>query len=88
VYVRSDGDQAKISIQDDGIGIPAEEQEAIFEKFKRGDQARARGIRGTGIGLAMVDDIVRGHDGRLEIESEVGQGSTFTIVLPLKDTRA
>ena len=53
-------------------------------KFQRGEQARRLGIKGTGIGLAMVDHIVRAHQGRVEVESEPGEGSTFTIVLPLK----
>ena len=56
----------------------------MFLKFQRGEQARRLGIKGTGIGLAMVDHIVRAHGGRVEVESEPGEGSTFTIVLPLK----
>ena len=75
----------KVSVEDHGIGIPAGERATIFTKFKRGDQARSLGIRGTGIGLAMVDDIVRAHHGRVDVESTPGHGSTFTIVLPLKE---
>ena len=63
--------------------FPPREQATIFSKFQRGEQARTRGIKGTGIGLAMVDEIVRAHRGRIEVESEPGQGSTFTIVLPV-----
>jgi signal transduction histidine kinase len=72
-----------ISVRDRGIGIPAHEQAQVFSKFFRGEQARARGIRGTGIGLAMVAEIARAHRGRVAVESEPGEGSTFTIVLPL-----
>ncbi len=74
--------QVFISVHDHGIGIPAHERADIFAKFHRGEQARIRGIKGTGIGLAMVDEIVRGHHGRVDVDSEPGKGSTFTIVLP------
>jgi signal transduction histidine kinase len=74
-----------ISVRDNGIGIPAKERAAIFTRFGRGEEARARGIKGTGIGLAMVDHIVKAHHGCVEVESEPGKGSTFTIVLPLND---
>jgi signal transduction histidine kinase len=73
-----------IAVRDHGIGIPAHEHAQVFSKFYRGEQARTRGIRGTGIGLTMVDEIVKAHRGRIEVESEPGKGSTFTIVLPAK----
>ena len=73
-----------ISVQDHGIGIPAHEQGQIFTNFHRGEQARTRGIKGTGIGLAMVHEIVKAHHGRVEVESAPGAGSTFTIVLPAR----
>jgi signal transduction histidine kinase len=72
----------QISVRDCGIGIPAHERPAVFDKFQRGAQARTLGIKGTGIGLTMVHEIVRAHHGRVEVESEPGRGSTFTIVLP------
>jgi signal transduction histidine kinase len=75
----------RIAIRDHGIGIPANDRSDIFSKFKRGEQARKRGIKGTGIGLAIVDEIVKAHHGRVEVESELDKGSTFTIVLPVKD---
>ncbi len=77
----------RISVRDRGIGIPAHERAGIFRKFQRGEQALARGIKGTGIGLAMVEDIVTAHHGRVDVESETGQGSTFTIVLPSRTPR-
>lgn len=76
------GPDVRIAIGDRGIGIPAGERAAIFSKFQRGQQARTLGIQGTGIGLTMVDEIVRAHHGHIEVESEPGKGSTFTIVLP------
>jgi two-component system phosphate regulon sensor histidine kinase PhoR len=71
-----------IVVRDHGMGIPAHEQAEVFSKFYRGEQARTLGIKGTGIGLAMVDEIVKAHHGHVEVESEPGKGSTFTIVLP------
>ena len=72
-----------IAVRDRGIGIAASERKSIFDRFHRGAEATRRGIAGTGIGLAMVDHIVRAHRGRVEVDSEPGKGSTFTIVLPL-----
>jgi signal transduction histidine kinase len=72
-----------ISVRDSGPGIPAEEQQVIFEKFYRGARAREAGVKGTGIGLATVRYIVCAHNGSIELESKPGAGSTFTMVLPL-----
>ncbi len=74
-----------ISVSDHGLGIPAREREAIFTRFRRGEHAVRLGIKGTGIGLAMVDHIVRAHRGRIEVESEPGAGSRFTILLPVRE---
>jgi signal transduction histidine kinase len=82
IVVECRGGQVRIEIRDHGIGIPASERSAIFSKFKRGEQARKRGIKGTGIGLAIVDEIVKAHHGSVESDSEPDRGSTFTIVLP------
>jgi signal transduction histidine kinase len=76
--------EVRISVSDHGIGIPPHEHPALFSKFHRGEQARTRGIKGTGIGLAMVDEIVRAHQGCIEVTSQPGKGSTFTIVLPVR----
>jgi two-component system, OmpR family, phosphate regulon sensor histidine kinase PhoR len=76
--------EGRIAVRDRGFGIPAAERHRLFSRFQRGEQARRLGIKGTGIGLAMVDHIVRAHHGRVEVDSELGDGSTFTIVLPLK----
>ena len=76
--------EVAISACDHGLGIPAHEQAAIFRKFQRGEEARKRGIQGTGIGLAMVDHIMAAHRGRVELRSEPGRGSTFTLVLPTR----
>ena len=81
---RRDGHIA-ITVRDQGMGIPRHEQQLIFTRFRRGAQAAKLGIKGTGIGLAMADQIVRAHHGRIELESEPGKGSCFTILLPVKE---
>jgi signal transduction histidine kinase len=70
-----------ISVRDRGLGIPRNEQKQIFRKFVRGAAAKRNGIKGTGVGLAMVEHIVRGHGGEIHVESEPAAGSAFTIVL-------
>ena len=71
-----------IAVSDRGIGVPPGERSDIFLKFVRGEKATRLGIKGTGVGLAMVMHIVRAHRGTVELESEEGKGSTFRIVLP------
>ena len=71
-----------MSVEDCGAGIGLHERRDIFRKFTRGAAAKALNVKGTGIGLTMADQIVKAHGGRLELESEPGRGSTFTIVLP------
>ena len=71
-----------ITIRDDGLGIPRQEQKEIFRRFVRGETASRLGIKGTGLGLTMVSHIVRAHGGTIELESEEGAGTTFWLVLP------
>lgn len=75
--------QAVITVTDNGIGIPAEAQSRVFERFYRVDKGRARKNGGTGLGLAIVKHIVQLYGGTVALESEVGKGSTFTVTLPL-----
>ena len=82
VDVDAQGDDVLVRVRDWGMGIPPEERGEVFDRFVRGARAKAEGIIGTGIGLAMVRHIVRAHRGRIDLESEPGAGSTFTIVLP------
>ena len=76
------GNPVVIRVRDRGVGIPPSERERIFLKFVRGSGAKVHGVKGTGIGLAMVKHIVDAHGGKVIVESELGQGSTFTIRLP------
>jgi signal transduction histidine kinase len=75
---------AVVSISDTGIGIPPEHLPHIFERFYRVDKARARADGGVGLGLAIAKIIAESHKGKIEVESELGKGTTFTISLPLK----
>ena len=74
-----------IRVRDRGIGIPPDEQREVFAKFVRGATAKAQNIKGTGIGLAMVDQILQAHHGSMNLESKPGTGSTFTMLLPLEE---
>lgn len=85
VSVKRRSENVVIAVRDEGFGIPASEQKEIFRKFVRGEQARRLGIQGTGIGLAMASHIVTAHHGKIELESAVGKGSVFAIVLPRGD---
>ncbi|MBI2186908.1 MAG: HAMP domain-containing histidine kinase [Acidobacteria bacterium] len=82
VHCRSENGRAAISVADRGVGIPPSEQQAIFRKFVRGRRAIDAHIKGTGVGLAMVQQIVLAHGGEIRLDSETGKGSTFTILLP------
>jgi PAS domain S-box-containing protein len=81
--VRRAGDGAEVSLRDTGVGIAAEELPRLFERFHRVRGARSRSHEGTGIGLALVRELVRLHGGTVRIESEPHRGTTFTIALPL-----
>jgi len=71
-----------VSVRDTGIGIPAAEEERLFERFFRASTAVDRQIPGTGLGLYIARAIVDAHEGTISVESEVGSGTTFRIELP------
>jgi signal transduction histidine kinase len=81
--VRRD-DEAVLHVRDTGPGIPAEHLERIFERFYRVDQPRSRQAGGTGLGLAIAREVAEAHGGRINVESKVGEGSTFSLILPLE----
>ena len=75
--------KAVISVEDHGIGIPEEDQSRVFERFYRVEKGRARKNGGTGLGLAIVKHITQLYGGTVSLESQVGKGSTFTVILPI-----
>jgi len=79
-----EGQEVVIRVQDHGCGIPPEHLDRIFERFYRVDKARSRKLGGTGLGLAIVKHIALAHGGRVAVQSQVGQGSTFSIYLPIQ----
>ncbi|MAP63436.1 MAG: two-component sensor histidine kinase [Microbacterium sp.] len=83
VGVKRVDDVVEVAVTDRGIGIPEADQQRIFERFYRTDQARSRRTGGTGLGLSIVKHAVQRHGGEVRLWSRPGRGSTFTIVLPL-----
>ncbi len=84
VRPRDFGREASVAVEDHGVGIPRAAQRRVFERFYKVDRARVRG-GGTGLGLSIARHIVEGHGGRIELISDEGRGSTFTVVLPAAD---
>ena len=83
VRLRPAGDDALLEVRDSGSGIPAHELPRLFERFHRVEGTRSRTHEGSGIGLALVSELVKLHRGRLEVDSTVGQGSCFRVRIPL-----
>ncbi len=83
VRVIPEGQSVKIEVQDHGIGIPAASLDRIFERFYRVDRARSRGTGGTGLGLSIVRHVATNHGGEVNVRSREGEGSTFSLLLPL-----
>ena len=75
--------QVRLSVRDTGVGIPAHELPRVFERFHRVDGARGRSHEGSGIGLALVQELVKLHGGALTVDSALGQGSVFTVSIPV-----
>ncbi len=85
VTVAADDRHVSLKVADDGIGIPRDDRERIFERFYRVDRARSRETGGTGLGLSIVKNVAQSHGGSVGVTSAVGVGSTFTVELPVAD---
>ncbi|MCJ7745111.1 MAG: ATP-binding protein, partial [Actinobacteria bacterium] len=83
ISVREAGDMAEVCVTDEGIGIPEEEHEKIFDRFYQVDSGENRSFPGTGLGLYITNELLHAMGGTIRVESEPGKGSTFTFTLPL-----
>ena len=83
ITLEKNQNMAIVKIKDTGMGIPKEEQKKIFKRFYRVDKSRSKETGGVGLGLSIAEWIANAHHGRIEVESELNQGSTFTVYLPL-----
>ena len=85
-----EGDRIALIVRDHGIGIPTRDHDRIFERFYRVDRARSRETGGTGLGLAIVRHVAQAHGGDVSVESREGEGSKFTLHVPISNggTRA
>lgn len=81
--VKQAGENVILEVEDTGIGIAPEDQRHVFKRFWRGEKSRSRATGGAGIGLAIVEELVRAHNGTVDVESEVGRGSVFRVRLPV-----
>ncbi len=83
VTLRAEGDCVLLRVADSGVGVPAHELPHLFERFHRVEGQRSRSFEGSGIGLALVHELVRLHGGSIDVESRVGAGTTFSVAIPL-----
>ncbi|MGM9625697.1 MAG: sensor histidine kinase, partial [Eubacteriales bacterium] len=77
-----------VSIRDNGIGVPKEDQPHLFERFYRVEKSRTTGAGGTGLGLAIAKELVEAHGGSIHLTSEVGRGTEITVILPIRSPLA
>ena len=82
VSIKNIEESVQISVEDNGIGIEGQYLDMIFDRFRQVDKSLSRNAEGTGIGLSLVKSIVELHGGVITVESELGRGSKFTVILP------
>jgi signal transduction histidine kinase len=88
IRVDAENEHVRFSVSDEGLGIPLNEQERIFEKFYRLDPHHRRGVGGSGLGLYICRELVRSMNGRIFVESDPGRGATFAFELPVAERSA
>ena len=88
VTLKRQGEDALLTVQDTGPGIPAEALPHIFERFYRADKSRSRATGGSGLGLSIVHDLVESNGGQIRVETKPGTGSLFSVSFPLFGTEA
>jgi two-component system phosphate regulon sensor histidine kinase PhoR len=86
VTAEREGRELRVAVKDTGIGIPPEDRDKIFGEFYRSANARSQERQGTGLGLTIAEQIAKDLGGTIEVESTVGGGSTFTVVIPVPET--
>jgi signal transduction histidine kinase len=85
VRVAAAEDHVRLTVSDEGVGIPSRDLPRVFERFYRVDRARSRDTGGTGLGLAIVKHVTENHGGTVRVTSELGRGTTFEVRLPTLD---
>jgi two-component system phosphate regulon sensor histidine kinase PhoR len=85
IKAKTNKDEVEVSVKDSGCGVPEKHLPRLFERFYRVDKARSRDLGGTGLGLAIVKHITQVHGGRVEVKSEMGKGSVFSLYIPMND---
>jgi len=83
IALRSAGEYLRADVEDTGIGMSPEDQQRLFEEFFRAKTPETQKVTGTGLGLSLVKRIVDGYHGRIEVQSELGKGSMFSVYLPV-----
>ena len=86
IRLTTDGDRIRLTVEDEGPGVPPSERERVFESYRRLDRDRRAAIAGTGIGLAVVRDLVARHDGEVAVHAGTGGGARFTVTLPAAES--
>lgn len=85
ISAKQNANSLEVAVRDNGYGIPREAQAKLFEPFYRVRTSETAAIPGTGLGLSLVQMVVKAHQGQITVDSNLGQGSTFTMILPIGD---